>query len=364
MYTLHDIRKIAPGYRGKVEIFDINKVKSKQPIKSHKQCIEESKHFPIFIAEGDELRQATPSEAEEFRLEQSMGFVKTRASYRRNTDYVSPVRSERLKQDPTLTEDCFRCLLVKRGTIFLPESIICTCAVEVHTEKIMFEEKTAKDEITPWTSNDETHMFANEEILKQKTNVSNCKPLFEIEAIQTATHVISIHGKTKSKINTTPKHTLTYYAPPGYGKACLQRNLASRKIHVVETDSCKGLQTKDIPKLLEYTSVLTNRLEFVKETEVSCIAIKPICFNTFRKRVGKKTGVKHLNRLKEWYSENAAHSVLWPPRPRGLSHDRRTIRPSQTSTRHNTQHPCPAEIRTHDLGMSMAIDVSLRRHGQ
>jgi hypothetical protein len=194
MYTLAEIKRIVPGYRGKIENFDITKVKRKIS-KSSIQCIESRVEYPIFIAEGDELREATLEEAETFKSEQRSGFKNVRSSYRRNTENISPARSDRIKQDPTLTEDCFRCLLVKRGTIFLPDNVICTCAVEIPNTPTIFEEKTAKHQITDWTANSELHMLAMEEVLKQKAQVTNCKLLFESENLKTATHVIGIRSR-------------------------------------------------------------------------------------------------------------------------------------------------------------------------
>lgn len=105
----------------------------------------------------------------------------------------------------------------------------------------------------------------------------------------------SFHG-----VKGTPSHVLIY-APPGYGKTTLQKEMFKKGITLLDTDRIPDPSPQDIDELLEHTSVLTNKWQLVT-SRTPAIIFKPACIKTFVRRVSDKCKVTS-DVAAQWYRD-------------------------------------------------------------
>lgn len=98
---------------------------------------------------------------------------------------------------------------------------------------------------------------------------------------------------------TTARHALIY-APPGCGKTTLQRKLHAKAVAIVDTDDVPFCDKQDVEDMLRWTSVLTNRLDLVT-TDYPCVMFSPSTVEAMGRSL---KGQVDESDVRYWYEEH------------------------------------------------------------
>lgn len=253
--SIAEMKKMCPGYRGKLENFDPAKVKQGTSVTRR----EARKLFKCAVAK--------------FQAEQ----------VRRAEEHRNRIRSERKQIN------CLRCMLIKHGNIMLSNSTISVCKFEIPEGHTILE-----DETTPAHHSDEKPSSKKYvEVLAKSVTLGNVEQTPPIERSQPPSQVVverRIHIQREPEFETdmhicipsTQPQTLdaplrldtdrlkegklgyvVIYAPPGFGKTTMQYESAKRGLTILDTDDIPGMTKEKLKSLLSWTSVLTNRLDLL-----------------------------------------------------------------------------------------------------
>ncbi|KAG8295871.1 hypothetical protein J6590_070751 [Homalodisca vitripennis] len=193
------------------------------------------------------------------------------------------------------SENCYRCMLIEQGNVLISDFAISSCSIAAPREGVIKEEQLRRDEhidhpsdqayqltmaaSTTFSSTETDFAICNDEPIK-KIVEGNCLTLLKkFEPVNPKHKCIASNKRIKnenvalellSEGCTQAEHKLVY-APPAFGKTTLQHAAMRRGVAMLETDDTPGTTNSVLESMLRKTTVLTNRLDLVRQSSVPVI---------------------------------------------------------------------------------------------
>lgn len=234
--------------------------------------------------------------------------------------------------------DCLRCKFARDGMIFIPGHLLCTCVIqmpeadkviELHeaedyalsdVKQMEFTEEDFKMSIvlghtdsTPAIGADSLPHKRTEDMdegdpkaarIRHKCNAISVR--FSKECLEIAAdggrqrkspkiERKSLTLKGACHDGTSPTHVVIY-ASSGLGKTYMKAKLSERGIFILDTDDVPFMNADRMRSYLRWTSVVTNRLDLIREDMASIVFI-PKSIETQRNRLRYRVSEEELSTL-------------------------------------------------------------------
>lgn len=316
--TDHEFRRRFPMYKGKRQNFSYAKTEHTQ-FEQEVRCLA---HGPTRMPPRV-LRQI-------YRRTVLREQEKRQAEHQSPPDDTPPTTTEEKRKtailmthrpEPTslhlnkqaVTHDCTHCLMKKLGIIFIQEGIICACNVDIRVDKVTVEPENVQVVSTPLTGDYERTLMIgtalshvsrrqptqdtqtleekmeSELLSKEVCNIetvpveqtvplTTCKqddtlqceevsipPLNDGVSIKLTTPWESERGNVPREI---PVRKSLIFAPPKSGKTCFQHMMMEKNIAIIDTEDCPNATPQDVLKMLERSTVITNRLDLITNQQI------------------------------------------------------------------------------------------------
>uniref|UniRef100_A0A1B6L796 Uncharacterized protein n=1 Tax=Graphocephala atropunctata TaxID=36148 RepID=A0A1B6L796_9HEMI len=206
-------------------------------------------------------------------------------------------------------KNCYRCMLIQQGTLFIPDNSIHPCGISAPKDGVIKEDQMYGDASIeqPTDQAYQLTLSASTSLSSTVTEIAVCHDdpfpkIIEEHRLTTQRKLIPVNPnhicrrfnkkmarKTAnlellSEGSTEAEHKLIY-APIAFGKTSLQHAAMRRGVSILDTDDTPGTTDSILDIMIGQTTVLTNRLDLAKQTSKSVIFFTTSSWEKLKERV-------------------------------------------------------------------------------